>query len=482
MLADVRGWAYDIIAQSLRPFLQDQFDIRIAYVADVKAGQRLNFDDYDLIYAFHWLQMARMGPYYYDNYDPAKVVVGIHSESLPAGLGLAEANLLLADFAAVGCTSLRLQTAFAPLRPVFTPNGYDPEVFYPAALPPLNQGLKAIWVGNPDPLRHGSNKGLNEILRPALAALPGVSLAIASRQKALRYQQMGHFYRSGHLYLCASQHEGTPLPLLEAMACGRPVLTTAVGIAAEVVDDGCGLVLPRCPQAFRRAVQQLSFQPERLQAMGQQARVRVQDRTWAWAARGYRELLERVPTSGTPQADVPSSPKSATLSLALVGPQSRLLHERARQLERLGARVEVHGCPTRSGVLQGLLHYWRFRRLKVDLFVLQHLQPGVAWPLLASHRPFLLELRSVDVLTAARELPLGYQLLRDCCRQAAGIFSATRLNESWEKKRFSVWNTGVLKNALQVRSPSFGAVGVVTSLVRGLLRGLLSKIRKMLPG
>jgi glycosyltransferase involved in cell wall biosynthesis len=39
--------------------------------------------------------------------------------------------------------------------------------------------------------------------------------------------------------------EGIPVALMEAMALGLPVLTTATGSITELVDDGCGRVVPQ---------------------------------------------------------------------------------------------------------------------------------------------------------------------------------------------------------------------------------------------
>ena len=45
---------------------------------------------------------------------------------------------------------------------------------------------------------------------------------------------MPEYYNKIDLYICASLNEGTPNPVLEAMACGVPVISTDVGIVPEV--------------------------------------------------------------------------------------------------------------------------------------------------------------------------------------------------------------------------------------------------------
>jgi glycosyltransferase involved in cell wall biosynthesis len=46
------------------------------------------------------------------------------------------------------------------------------------------------------------------------------------------------YYRSLDLYLNTSVHEGLPLSVVEAMACGKPVVSAAVGGVPEIVADG----------------------------------------------------------------------------------------------------------------------------------------------------------------------------------------------------------------------------------------------------
>ena len=46
---------------------------------------------------------------------------------------------------------------------------------------------------------------------------------------------MPNFYNNINLYVCASETEGTPLTILEAMAMGVPVISTDVGIVSDVL-------------------------------------------------------------------------------------------------------------------------------------------------------------------------------------------------------------------------------------------------------
>jgi glycosyltransferase involved in cell wall biosynthesis len=80
------------------------------------------------------------------------------------------------------------------------------------------------------------------------------------------------------LFVLSSQSEGIALTLLEAMACGLPVVSTAVGGTPEVVDaDTTGVLVPaRDPESLARAIITLLGDPARGRQMGLAARQRVE--------------------------------------------------------------------------------------------------------------------------------------------------------------------------------------------------------------
>jgi glycosyltransferase involved in cell wall biosynthesis len=60
---------------------------------------------------------------------------------------------------------------------------------------------------------------------------------------------------AGDVFVLSSDYEGNPLSVLEAMAAGKPVISTAVGGVPELVEGGCGLLVsPRDAPALSKAM------------------------------------------------------------------------------------------------------------------------------------------------------------------------------------------------------------------------------------
>jgi glycosyltransferase involved in cell wall biosynthesis len=83
--------------------------------------------------------------------------------------------------------------------------------------------------------------------------------------------------------------------LIEAQACGTPVIGTDSGAIADVVGEG-GLVVPeRNPGQLAEAIMQLRDDPDRCRRLGQAGRNRVLERyTWQSVAQRMHDIYQRV--------------------------------------------------------------------------------------------------------------------------------------------------------------------------------------------
>ena len=104
-----------------------------------------------------------------------------------------------------------------------------------------NRTIKIGWTGNSKFLDEQDDdlKGLKKVIKPAVEELISegydIVLKVADRNvKMIPHNEMPNYYNDIDIYVCASRTEGHPDPVLEAMACGVPIISTDVGIVNEV--------------------------------------------------------------------------------------------------------------------------------------------------------------------------------------------------------------------------------------------------------
>jgi glycosyltransferase involved in cell wall biosynthesis len=148
------------------------------------------------------------------------------------------------------------------------PNGFDPGAFHPGdraeARRPLGLPAEArlvAAVGHLVPV-----KGF-DVLLDAMAELPQdthlvlvgrgaerEALEDRARRRAIAsrvtfagevpHARVGEYLRAADAVAIPSRDEGNPTVLVEALACGRPVVATAVGGIPDVLDSRQGLLVP----------------------------------------------------------------------------------------------------------------------------------------------------------------------------------------------------------------------------------------------
>ena len=134
-----------------------------------------------------------------------------------------------------------------------------------ALAPQLAGRLRLVMVGE-GPLRAESRALLQAAGLAHLAWLPG------------EREDVPQVMRGLHAFALPSLAEGISNTILEAMACALPVLATAVGGNADLVQDGVtGRILPAADvQAMAQGIVALASDETATQAMGEAGRLRVQ--------------------------------------------------------------------------------------------------------------------------------------------------------------------------------------------------------------
>lgn len=101
------------------------------------------------------------------------------------------------------------------------------------------------------------------------------------------------------VFVFPSLYEGFGLPVLEAMACGAPVITSDRSSLPEIAGGAAVLVDPKNPAAIADGIQQLLDHSEDRKALAQQGIARASQFRWEDAARQtlavYREATMTLP-------------------------------------------------------------------------------------------------------------------------------------------------------------------------------------------
>lgn len=285
LLVDYRGWAFDNSAKELCDQLGHEFNFTIRYLEEKPL---IKYDAYDLIYVFFWGESRHLTR----GVPPARTIKQVSSHRWvddPKFGPCSDMDMVrkyLFDADTVICTSDRLRRTVAPWHPrVFhTPNGVNTAKFRRTT--ERCGALTIGWAGNArDPV-----KGLYEIIEPAC----GNRFRLLIAPGNLSHQAMCEFYNQLDVLAVASTHEGEPLTLLEAMACGCFPVCVDVGIVPELIRDRENgiIVKERTPEAFVDAFEWCEGHLEQVRSVGKYNATLIQEtRDWSICAPAFRKVF-----------------------------------------------------------------------------------------------------------------------------------------------------------------------------------------------
>ncbi len=110
-------------------------------------------------------------------------------------------------------------------------------------------------------------------------------------------QELVNLYHSAKVFALPSSSENFPVVLLEAMAAGCAVLTTADTGCAEVVGEAAVTVQPDSPDQVRQALQDLLSDEDEIQRLRELAQRRVEQFSWNHIGRQFEQLFVRCAAS-----------------------------------------------------------------------------------------------------------------------------------------------------------------------------------------
>lgn len=124
-----------------------------------------------------------------------------------------------------------------------------------------------------------------------LAADLGVSVELVGRQDR---ETVRTLLQAADVFVLPSLNEGMSNAVLEAMACGLPIVATDVGGSRELIRDN-GVIVPKeDPDALRAALSSYASNPDQVRRHRDASRIRALDMRIEAMAERYRKVYETV--------------------------------------------------------------------------------------------------------------------------------------------------------------------------------------------
>ena len=186
-------------------------------------------------------------------------------------------------------------------------NGVDLELFYPPEKKAISSKVKLISTGRLierkgyayliEALKNNKNVELTLIgegnikeLLESLALKNTVSVKFLGR---IAHEKIPEYLRFADVFVLPSLNEGMSNAILEAMACGLPVITTNVGGSSELVKGNGFIVNKASAVSLKHAIKEYSKNKTLIKKHGEKSRCIAEYTSWNKVAKDYSSLYFR---------------------------------------------------------------------------------------------------------------------------------------------------------------------------------------------
>lgn len=328
IIIDTKGWAFDNIANNIKRNIEE-YDINIIpgeYFEGNMIKLFLFCKDYDLIH-FMWrgylslMSENRLGEYadslgmtfkefQSEFVDNKNITFTVCDELFLNDEEMWRNDFIMEYSKSYFVTSKRLfdiYNRFEKKPETIIHDGVSLEKFKPNNLnrfKNLERNIVIGWVGNSKFVGSDGDddmKGVEGIIKPAIERLKeqnyNVSLKLADRNiKKIEIDKMPEYYNSIDVYVCASKAEGTPMPVLEAMAMGIPIVSTNVGVVQEAFGEVQKkyILKERSVDNLVENIKILLDTPNEMSLLSEENLKQIKEWDWSIISKQYKNFWDKV--------------------------------------------------------------------------------------------------------------------------------------------------------------------------------------------
>jgi glycosyltransferase involved in cell wall biosynthesis len=171
--------------------------------------------------------------------------------------------------------------------------GVNFDLFHPVSVDRSSDAFRVLCSG--DPREHKGTATVESAVEMVRARHPGVELT-TYHGRGIPQSEMAKTYCSADLFVDAQWYAGWNNPVVEAMACGVPVVCSDIGGVGDFAfDDDTALLAPaRDADAFAAAITRVIESPQLGNRLAARAREHVAGFDWDASASRFLDLLRRV--------------------------------------------------------------------------------------------------------------------------------------------------------------------------------------------